>query len=209
MTARAATIISVMFHPLLMSTYLFILLLFVYPHGIMPVGFSFKGGVVLVSLIFITTFIIPILSLYILKMSGTVSSISLDRKEERLTPMIYTAIIYGVTTYMFYTKLELGELIIVYLGISTLLILLTSIITVFWKISLHGMGIGAFIGFITGLNQLWSIINFALILPLVFIIAALVLSARLKLSAHSTSQVYLGFVLGICISFASFIIYLA
>jgi len=159
----------------------------------MPIGFSFTSGVVLVSLIFITTFIIPLLSLYILKMSGSISSITLDVKEERLTPMLYTAIMYGVTAYMFSTKLELGEMIAIYLGISTLLIVLTGAITFFWKISLHGMGIGGFIGFLLGLNQQVSLANFELILPLLFIVAALVLSSRLKLNAHSAPQVYIGF----------------
>lgn len=208
MTTKLATIISYALHPLLMSTYLFIILVFIAPHTILPIGFSTTGSVVLVLLIFITTFIIPILSLYILKISGSISSISLDIREERLTPMIYTGVMYGVTTYMFSAKLELGEVITVYLGVSTLLIFLTGAITLFWKISLHGIGVGGFIGFLTGLNQLSSITNFALILPLIFVIAAFVLSARLKLSAHSTSQVYLGFLLGIFISFVSFMIYL-
>lgn len=174
----------------------------------MPIGFSFKSGVVFVSLIFITTFIIPVLSLYVLKMSGSISSITLDVKEERLTPMLYTAIMYGVTAYMFSTKLELGETVALYLGISTLLILLTGVITFFWKISLHGMGIGGFIGFLLGLNQQTYLAHFELLLPLLFLVAAIVMSARLKLNAHSAPQVYIGFVLGIFISFASLIIYI-
>ena len=193
----------------MMNSYLFCLLLVISPYSIMPIGFSFTSGIVLVSLIFITTFIIPVLSLYILKMSGTISSITLDKKEERLTPMIYTAIMYGVTAYMFSTKLELGEMIAVYLGISTILILLTGIITIFWKISLHAIGIGGLIGFLFGLNQQTSLTHFELLLPLLLLIAALILSARLKLNAHSTQQVYVGFVLGIFVSFVSIIIYIA
>lgn len=175
----------------------------------MPVGFSFTSGVVLGSLIFITTFIIPVLSLFILKMSGSISSMSLERKEERLTPMIYTAVMYGVTAYMFSSKLELGEMISVYLGISTMLILLTGVITIFWKISLHGIGIGGFVGFLLGLNQQSRLTHFDILLPLLFVIGALIISSRLKLNAHSPQQVYVGFVLGIFISFAAIIIYIA
>ncbi len=175
----------------------------------MPVGFQFMSGIVLVSLIFITTFIIPVLSLYILKMSGSITSISLERREERLTPMIYTAVMYGVTAYMFSSKLELGEMIFVYLGISTVLILLTGIITIFWKISLHGIGVGGFIGYLLGLNQQTQLAHFEIILPILFLIGAVVLSARLRLNAHSPQQVYVGFVLGIFVSFVSLIIYIA
>ncbi len=174
----------------------------------MPIGFSATSGIVLISLIGITTFIIPVLSLYVLKLSGSISSITLDRREERLTPMIYTAIMYGITAYMFSTKLELGNMLALYIGISTLLILITGAITIFWKISLHGMGVGGFIGFILGLNQHVRLPHFELLLPLLFLVAGVVLSARLKLNAHSPVQVYVGFVLGICISFVSLIIYL-
>ncbi len=173
----------------------------------MPIGFSATSGIVLVSLIFVTTFIVPVLSLYILKLSGSISSISLADKNERITPMIYTGVMYGVTAYMFANKLELGDMISVYLGISTLLILLAGIITLFWKISLHGIGVGGFIGFLLGLGKQSSLAHFELILPLLFLVAAFVLSARLKLNAHTPQQVYGGFVLGICISFVSLIIY--
>lgn len=208
MTHRIAVIISYVLHPLLMSTYLFATLLLISPYSIMPIGFSATSGIVLISLIGITTFIIPVLSLYVLKLSGSISSITLERREERLTPMIYTSIMYGVTAYMFSTKLELGNMLALYLGISTLLILVTGVITVFWKISLHGMGIGGFIGFLLGLNQHVRLPHFEFLLPLLFLVAALVLSARLKLNTHSPVQVYVGFVLGICISFVSLIIYL-
>lgn len=208
MTTRLATIISIVLHPLMMSTYLFAILVFIAPHNILPIGYSPTGSIVIVSLIFITTFIIPVLSLFILKMSGSISSLQLDKKSERITPMIYTAIMYAITTYLFSTKVELGEMITVFLGISTLLIGLTTVITIFWKISLHAIGIGGLVGFMLGLNQQSVVYHFEFILPLLFLIAAMVLSARLKLNSHSPKQVYLGFVLGIFISFVSFIIYL-
>ena len=191
-----------------MSTYLFTVLVFIAPHTILPIGSSSAGSIVLVSLIFITTFIIPVLSLFILKMSGSISSFSLEKREERLTPMVYTGLMYGIITYLFTTKVELGELISVFLGISTLLIILTAFITIVWKISLHAIGIGGFVGFVMGLNQQSHLAKFEFILPMLFLFSALVLSARLKLNAHSPKQVYFGFVLGICVSFVSFIIYL-
>lgn len=208
MINKVASIISYVLHPLLMSTYLFMILVLIAPHAILPIGFGLSGSIVLVSLIFITTFIIPVLSLFILKMSGSISSFSLEKREERLTPMVYTGVMYAVTTYLFTTKVELGEMISVFLGISTLLILLTVLITTVWKISLHAIGIGGLVGFMIGLNQRSSFFHFELILPGLFILAALVLSARLKLNAHSPNQVYAGFVLGICVSFVSYIIYL-
>ena len=192
----------------MMSTYLFAILIFIAPYSILPVGFSGSGSVVLVSLIFITTFVIPVLSLFILKMSGSISSLLLQNREERITPMLYTIIMYGVTAYMFSTKVELGEMIFVFLAITTLQIVVTVVITIFWKISLHGIGVGGSIGLIMGLSQQSVLSHFEFILPVLFLISGLVLSARLKLNAHSNAEVYVGFVLGISISFASFVLYL-
>ena len=208
MTIRIASIISFVLHPLMMSTYLFILLIYTAPHSILPIGFSISGSVVLVSLIFITTFVIPVLSLFILKMSGSISSLLLEKREERITPMLYTIIMYAVTSYMFSTKVELGEMIFVFLAITTLLIIITVVITLFWKISLHSIGIGGLVGLMMGVNLQSVIHYFEIILPVLFLVSALVLSARLKLNAHSPTQVYSGFVLGISISFVCFIIYL-
>lgn len=208
MTDRVASVISYVLHPLLMSTYLFTILVFIAPHNVLPIGFSMAGSIVLVSLIFITTFVIPVLSLFILKVSGSISSISLAERKERITPMIYTGVMYAVTTYLFSTKVELGEMIALFLGVSTLLIIMTGIITRFWKISLHAIGIGGLVGFMMGLNKQSSVAHFEFILSLLFILSAIVLSARLKLNAHSPKQVYTGFVLGIFVSFVSFIIYL-
>jgi membrane-associated phospholipid phosphatase len=207
-TTKLATILSYVLHPLLMSTYLFTSLVFVAPHNILPIGYNPTGSIVLISLIFVTTFIIPVLSLFILKLSGSISSLSLDKKEERITPMIYTTVMYAVTTYLFTTKVELGDMISVFLGISTLLIGITAVITFFWKISLHGIGVGGFVGFVMGLNQQSTLYHFEFVLPLLFLVSAIMLSARLKLNAHNPKQVYLGFVLGIFVSFVSFIIYL-
>lgn len=197
-----------MLHPLLMSTYLIIALIFIAPYTILPIGFSAMGSIVLVSLIFITTCVIPVLSLYILKMSGSISSFALEKREERITPMLYTAIMYGVISYLFSTKVELGEMIPVFLGASTVLIGITAIITTFWKISLHAVGVGGVIGFMLIVNQQSNLYHFVFILPVLIVISALVLSARLKLNAHTPKQVYAGFLLGIFVSFASLIMYL-
>jgi len=207
-TTRLASIISYVLHPLMMSTYLFTILVIIAPYYILPIGYATTGSVVLVSLIWITTFIIPVLSLFILKMTGSISSLQLDKKEERITPIMYTTLMYAVTTYLFASKVELGEPIFIFLGISTLLLGIGAVITIFWKISLHGIGIGGLVGCLMGLNQQSVLDNFYLVLPLLLLTSALVLSARLKLNAHSPKQVYIGFVLGIFVSFVSFIIYL-
>ena len=207
MTTKLASIISYVFHPLMMSTFLFLILSIASPYTILPVGFTKTGAVVLIILLWVTTFIIPSLSLFILKKTGSISSLSLNNRKERITPMIYTTVMYGVTTYMFSTKVELGVMISVFLGISTLLIALTTLITLFWKISVHGMGIGGLIGLLIASNLMEDIVQFDSILVVLFILAGIVLSARLKLNAHTPTQVYFGFLMGVFVSFVAYTLY--
>ena len=207
MTTKLASIISYMFHPLMMSTFLFILLSIASPYTILPIGFTTTGAVVLIILLWVTTFIIPSLSLFILKKTGSISSLSLSNRKERITPLIYTTVMYGVNTYMFSTKVELGVMISVFLGISTLLIALTTLITLFWKISVHGIGIGGLIGLLIPSNLIDNIFHFDIILVVLFILAGIILSARLKLNAHTPTQVYVGFVMGVFVSFVAYTLY--
>lgn len=183
------------------------LIVWLSPNNILPIGFSPTGSVVIIFLIWITTFLIPTLSLFILKISGSISSLSLNDRKERITPLIYTTIMYGVTAYLFSTKVELGTMISIYLGIAALLIGLTGLITLIWKISAHTMGVGGLIGLISGVNRVTSIDHFAYVLAVLFLIAGLVGSARLKLNAHSQAQIYTGFLLGVCVSFVSYVVY--
>ncbi|MCB0504357.1 MAG: hypothetical protein KDC58_02545 [Cyclobacteriaceae bacterium] len=209
MNKQLATAFSYVFHPLMMSTYLFSIIVWLSPYNVLPVGFSTTGSAVLIALVWITTFLIPALSLFVLKMSGNITSLTLKNREERITPIIYTTVMYGVTTYLFGVKVELGPLISVLLGISTLLIGLTGLITLFWKISIHTLALGGLIGMLMAINQNTSIPNITVMLSALFVLSGVVASARLKLNAHSPVQVYSGFVLGVFVSFASYTLYIS
>lgn len=209
MNKQLATAFSYVFHPLMMSTYLFSIIVWLSPYNVLPVGFSTTGSAVLIALVWITTFLIPALSLFVLKMSGNITSLTLKNREERITPIIYTTVMYGVTTYLFGVKVELGPLISVLLAISTLLIGLTGLITLFWKISIHTLALGGLIGMLMAINQNTSIPNITVMLSALFVLSGVVASARLKLNAHSPVQVYSGFVLGVFVSFASYTLYIS
>lgn len=209
MNKQLATAFSYVFHPLMMSTYLFSIIVWLSPYNVLPVGFSTTGSAVLIALVWITTFLIPALSLFVLKMSGNITSLTLKNREERITPIIYTTVMYGVTTYLFGVKVELGPLISVLLAISTLLIGLTGLITLFWKISIHTLALGGLIGMLMAINQNTSIPNITVMLSALFVLSGVVASARLKLNAHSPIQVYSGFVLGVFVSFASYTLYIS
>ena len=104
---------------------------------------------------------------------------------------------------MFYSKLSINNLIVVVFAATTVLILILTIITVFWKISIHSAAIGGVVGFIFALGMIHPIVNFTFILAFIILIAGLVIYSRLMLNAHTPWQVYAGAVLGFLVCFMS------
>ena len=81
-------------------------------------------------------------------------------------------------------------------------ILITAIISRYWKISAHAVGIGGLCGCCALLNLHYLQPNLFMVLIVSILLAGIVLSSRVYLQAHTLSQVYAGWVLGagVCVS---------
>ena len=127
-----------------------------------------------------------------------------DRKE-RIMPFFFIAFYYALSTYLFTTKelTVVADVLIACLATITALIMLLSFITIFWKISAHGIGMGGSIGVLFAI-QINNPIN-DLYWPIVVlsVISGFVLSARLYLNVHKPAEVWVGFGLGLIFSFIS------
>jgi len=184
-----------------MPTLFLIILLFFLPQALQPV--SGNIALLIILLVFITTFIIPALSIVGLRTTMTISSVKLRNRAERVLPFSFITIFYGLTTYLFHSKIEINDLILaIFIGASLLVALLT-IITVFFKISVHAAGAGCMMGFLLSIMLIFPEHNLLWALIFIVLTAGLILSARLYLNAHTPVEVYSGFVLGMFISFFS------
>ena len=196
-----ATSISYALHPLLMPSLLFVILMVFLPEALQPI--TGKITVYILLLIFITTFIIPIFSILGLRTTMTISSMRLEKRSERILPFSFITIFYGLTTYLFHSKIEINDLILsIFIG-ATLLVALLTIITVFFKISVHAAGAGSMLGYLLAIIQLFPNQQMLGILIIIILISGLVISARLYLNAHTSLEVYSGFFMGLTISFLS------
>ncbi len=193
-------------HPLLMPTYLFLVIILFAPPAFHPLTAYAMYKVVLI--IFITTFIIPVLSIGTLKISAFITDFNLFDRKERLLPFLFITCFYGLTAYLFFEKVNLNNLIFVTFASVTVLLLVLSVITVFWKISIHSAGIAGLIGFLWGLKFKYPIHELIYPLVVVTLLAGLVMSSRLKLNAHNPGQVYMGGIIGFLICFLSFYLFL-
>jgi hypothetical protein len=193
---RIAQVISVVFHPLLMTTYLFIVFAIYLPAMLLPV----KASIWLVFLVFLMTFLLPFLNFLFFRMSGTIRDLSLVERRDRVMPFVFVAILYCFVTWMFYLKFPVPNLLRIMLIITFMVIASTSL-TIFYKVSVHAVAVWGILGIMVPLNKAT---DGALLYPLAagLVIAGVVMSSRLFLDAHRPREVMVGGLLGFIIGFS-------
>ncbi len=194
--------ISYLFHPLLIPS---LSLWFIF-HTNSYIGFIVPPVLqqALYAVVFIATFIFPVLSTWLLLFTGRIHSLELETLEERRIPYLLTAIYYSLGYYLLTTKVTLPEpLNLVLLG-ANISVVLTMLINLRWKISAHSVGAGGLIGVLLGFSHQLEI-NVLNELMLAILIAGLIGYARLRLQSHNSSQIYLGYLLGFLCEFLLFL----
>lgn len=189
--------ISTLFHPLLIPTWGFLVLLTSQnPYGLMP--FDYKAMLWLIVVSF--TFLIPAIFIGLLKRLKFIDSYQMHHHQERIVPMMIVFISYFAGVFVL-RKFNAPLIFPVLLTVSTISIGLAGLISIIWKISAHLTGLGGLIAAILIVSQHLES-NLSLLLSLVILLAGLVGWARLYLDAHNRDQILVGFILGFsCIYF--------
>jgi len=188
-----------------MPSMLFIVLLLSAPEIFSP--YSFEQMELLIVLIFVTTFVIPLLSMSTLKLTGTISSFLLEKRKERLLPFFFTVFFYAITVYMFTYRIGQLDTITLLLGTITVIILIVALLTIKIKVSAHSAGMGGGIGFLWALKLTYP--DMMLLWPILgtILITGGVMTARMYLNAHRPIEIYLGGAIGLVISFCSILLW--
>jgi hypothetical protein len=201
----------VVFHPLILTTYLFALLFLLAPDLVGVSAFELPALGSLLLLLWLNTFIAPAIMMFYFKKMGMITSLYVEDAAERRIPYIACVIIYGLATYLFGWKLEpIGELapqISVILASVTLSLAVIAMVSYFWKISAHATGIGGTIGMLSGLMIRFD--ENALLMPvlLTILVGGWLMSARLQLNAHTPLQIAAGVFCGLFVSSATVYFY--
>ena len=201
MSRNFANAVSIIFHPLLLATYLFAAFVVVDPIVILPPGYNKLAQWLVVLVVSLTTFVIPSLSIVMLKFTGNIKSLRLENRKERLVPFFYISLFYGFTAYYFSRQMMVSDVSEWIFILTAAMIFISAIITFWWKISVHSLGMGGASGFMLILAIMYpeGPVHYLLLLTIIF--SGLVMMARLQLNAHSPQQVYWGYFLGIFVSF--------
>ncbi len=184
--------ISVIFHPVLLPTWMFLIFI---ASGICEI--SFIRIDIGLAVVFVTTFVFPALSLILLKRFKIIESFTMKKREERFIPL-FIMVIFLYVTSRFFNGIIVLALYNFYLICNLLLCVVTFWINIYWKISMHGIGWGAF----SSMLLLLATISSRIFLPYFIIsllLSGIVGTSRLYLKSHSESQVYTGFTVGFII----------
>ena len=139
------------YHPLFMTTLLMMVMLWYAPDLIGKMDNKIRWT--LVGLFSILTVVLPLISIFLLKLTSNISGFTLENRGERLWPLIFTSVYYGATAYWLTYKLHVSTaMIAIIIGIF-LTILLVTIITIFWKISIHSAGAWGGVGIFLAILQ--------------------------------------------------------
>lgn len=187
-----------------MPTLLFGLLLFLAPGAVGMDAFPPSLRLSLLVLIFVGTFAVPSLLIFYLFRSGYVRSLYLNDLADRRLPYFLTALIYTFMTYLFAFRMQqvstVAPEIAIMLGSIAVSILLVGLISLYWQISAHSVGIGGVLGSIGGLMLKFSLTDLFFPLLLLVLLTGFVASARLKLNAHTPAEIGAGLALGLSVS---------
>jgi hypothetical protein len=195
MNRNFSLFISSIFHPVFVNLWSLISLFFLYPFLQYAVGYNLK--LLYILFIFITTGIVPVIAVLILKSVGKLNTILLEDKDERTTPYIITSCIYLFDYYLF-IRFGAPQILIAYLLACSCIVVAVLIINIYYKISIHSASLGAFVAVIFSASQVANF-DVRIFLSLIFIAWGITASARLFSNAHTPLQIYTGFFLGILI----------
>jgi len=151
------------------------------------------------------TIILPLLSIFFLIKKGRVSSLEMSNHKERSLPLFGTVIWMSLGFFMLSNILVYAPILKAEIIGAILIFLFAAIISKFWKISLHLLGIGGVVGVFIALQLIKGGV---LHLLLIFILLSGILGvARIAQKAHNHTQVYVGFLLGMSVELIALLLY--
>ena len=199
-----ANIISYVFHPMFMLTY--IMAYFLYSNNYFAFFVSPIKKIFLMSAVVVFSVILPILNMVLLKKLGYVKSMQANQANERFIPYVSTITLYLGLIYILH-DLSIPYFFKQLILVSLIVIAVDFLINFFTKISAHTSAIGGSLGMIYFYQYISSNGD---IIPICvcFLIGGLIAFSRLYLNQHTPKQVYTGFTMGLLTSIACLTLFL-
>jgi len=196
MQKLSAKIISIIFHPLFMPVYGVLVLFF-----ISGTFLSYLPGIVkriVLIIIAVNTIILPLSLVPFYISQKVIKSIHMDTSRERIIPLAMNCIFFYLGFYLL-NRLQVPDLIKMYVLASFSVVVVTLLVSLKWKISIHMIGIGGLTGAIISISWHLGVDMKAVWMGLI-VCSGLIGFARLELNKHTPAQVYSGFFIGLIVA---------
>ncbi len=187
-----ARFVSLIFHPLLMPT-AGLILIFNLGGPISYLPLEIKRVVLVI--VAATTCIIPITLLPLFQMMGLIESVYMVERKERFWPILATAFSFFVGYWILNRVPVIPKFINSFFFFTIVSVILALSITLFWKVSIHMVGMGGISAVITALAWRFNP-QLILLVAAAFVVAGVVGWARLKTESHKPAEVYVGYLVG-------------
>src|ERR1700681_4804461 len=189
-----ARFFSVLFHPLLISAYIFAFLIYIHPAAFEGVDPHTKN-LRMFSIVLFTIFF-PGFSLFLSWRLKLIKSLSLDIRQDRLVGFIVTMFFYFWASYVFRNLPDTPPVAAHFVLGSFLAVCGAWMCTIFYKISLHAVAMGGLIAFVILFGIQDPYVS-GLYITSPILVGGIVCSCRLILGAHNPFEMVTGFFVGI------------
>ncbi len=197
MAEKIAKALSVIFHPVLVPTLGFLLIL---NSGFYFSLISWEAKRFVLLVFMFTTGILPLLTLAIMALNPKFD-MSMDSLRDRIVLLMFSAVFYYLG-YIIMSRMRAFPVFKVFLVASVIVIVVLLVVSLRWKISTHMAALGGVSGtlfalsFRTGGNPVWAILT-------IIIISGAVGTARIGLKKHDIWQVLAGYLSGFSVLYLS------
>jgi hypothetical protein len=212
--------VSVITHPIFITGY--VLLFLIYNN---PYVFGFSGekarGLIIISVLSVSI-LFPVIAILLMRATGLISSLEMKDKRERIGPLIATGIFYMWLYVNIRNNSQVPAAFSFFMLGSTIAVFMALLFNIFSKISLHTIGMGGLLAGMLIIITNWSygwidveipllgtgiVLSDRFVILICILLAGITGSCRLYLGAHRQDEIYGGYLLGIFAQMAGFIIY--
>lgn len=200
-----AAFFSYLFHPVLIPLYVSLFLVYIHPTAF--AGFSDAEKKQTILIVTLNLVFFPLISVLLLRAVGFIDSIYLRTQKDRIIPYIASGIFFFWAYTVFkqqpqYPLILTSFVLGIFLASSIALIA-----NIYFKISMHAIGMGSWIGiFLILVKNNEMLMTWPL--SMVLLITGLVCSARILISSHQPKDIYMGLFVGFIAQVAAAIVVL-
>ncbi len=200
-----AYLFSYLFHPLFIPLYVTLFLLYIHPSAFS--GFSDAEKKQTVRIVCVNVLFFPLISVLLTKAVGFIDSIYLRTQKDRIIPYILSGIFFFWAYQVFKEQSQYPLLLTTYVLGIFLASSLALIVNIYFKVSMHAIGMGGWLGIFLIIFKSNSMLM-TWPLCLVLLLTGLCCTSRLLLSSHKPKDIYIGLIVGLITQFAAAIVVL-